>query len=91
MKIKELLWQIEPDVYSLYRTLHENPELGMQEYCTSACVEGMLRKPGLCDEILHIGETGLLAVLRGKKARCGKKSFTAGRYGCASGDGGSGS
>ncbi len=72
MKIKELLWQIEPDVYSLYRTLHENPELGMQEYCTSARVEGMLRKPGLCDEILHIGETGLLAVLREKKPGTGK-------------------
>lgn len=67
MDIKEQLAALEPDIYSVFCKIHENPELGMQEFQTSALLEREILEHGDCDELKHIGPTGLIAVLRGEK------------------------
>ena len=56
---------IETDVITWRRQIHENPELGFAEYETSAFVEKKLREFGYTPQ--RVGDTGLAAVLEGKK------------------------
>ncbi|MDR1070612.1 MAG: amidohydrolase [Gracilibacteraceae bacterium] len=65
--IKETVRKIEPEIYLVYRRLHENPEPGMEEYETSRFLRRRIEAGNLADELLAVGETGLLAVLRGKR------------------------
>ena len=48
---------------ALYRHFHRNPELSLQEYRTAARIEAELASFGI-DEVLRIGKTGVVAVLR---------------------------
>ena len=56
---------IEEELIGLRRTLHADPELGNQEFHTTALLEEILQKEGL--EISHPLETGLTALLKGGK------------------------
>ncbi len=67
MNIMKLLSDMEADIYEVYKTIHENPELGMEEYETSRLIRKELLENEDCDEILSIGDTGLVAVLKGEK------------------------
>lgn len=48
---------------ALYKHFHRNPELSLQEYKTADRIEDELRSYGI-EEVLRIGKTGLVAILR---------------------------
>jgi amidohydrolase len=52
-----------PQLMALYRDLHANPELSMQEVRTPAKLAPEIRKLGF-DVTEHVGKTGVVAVLR---------------------------
>ena len=52
-----------PQLMALYRDLHANPELSMQEVRTPAKLAPEMRKLGF-DVTEHVGKTGVVAVLR---------------------------
>ncbi|WP_458388981.1 amidohydrolase [Sphingomonas sp. F9_3S_D5_B_2] len=52
-----------PELMALYRDLHANPELSMQESRTPAKLAPEMRKLGF-DVTEHVGQTGLVAVLK---------------------------
>lgn len=52
-----------PQLMTLYRDLHANPELSMQEVRSSAKLAAELRKLGF-QVTEHVGKTGVVAVLR---------------------------
>ena len=73
MDIHEIVAQIEPEINDIRNIIHENPELGLKEFKTSALVEKELREKTHVDSIQHIGDTGLLVELKGTKegpAKC---------------------
>jgi hippurate hydrolase len=52
-----------PQLMTLYRDLHSNPELSMQEVRTPAKLAPEMRKLGF-DVTEHVGKTGLVAVMK---------------------------
>src|SRR3982751_2258269 len=52
-----------PQLMTLYRDLHANPELSMQEVRTPAKLAGEMRKLGF-DVTEHVGKTGVVAVMK---------------------------
>lgn len=54
------------DLVAIRRDFHENPELGMQEFRTSAKVAEMLREWGI-ETHTNIGNTGVVGVLNGAR------------------------
>ena len=48
---------------ALYKHFHRHPELSLQEHRTAERIEQELRAGGI-DDIVRIGETGLVALLR---------------------------
>jgi len=52
-----------PELESVYRDLHEDPELAFHEQRTAATLANRLRALGF-DVTTHVGGTGLVAVLR---------------------------
>ena len=67
MTIHELVASLEPEINTIREQIHENPELGLKEYNTSALIEKELRAKTHVDRIEHIGETGLLVEIKGTK------------------------
>ncbi len=67
MNITELVADVEEAIYEVYKHIHKNPELGMEEYNTSRLIRQELLEHSDCDEIKAIGSTGLVAVLKGEK------------------------
>ena len=65
MTIHELVASLEPEINAVRQQIHENPELGLKEYNTSALIEKELREKTHVDRIEHIGETGLLVEIKG--------------------------
>lgn len=57
-----------PDIVAYRRDIHAHPELGFDEHRTSAFVAERLREFG-CDEVVTgIGRTGVVGVIKGKRA-----------------------
>ena len=48
---------------ALYKHFHRHPELSLQEHATAARIEEELRSGGI-DEVLRVGATGVVAILR---------------------------
>jgi amidohydrolase len=59
---------ILPSLVRWRRELHQNPELSLKEHDTAAFIEGELRALGVA-EVYRIGETGVMAVLKGTPGR----------------------
>ncbi|MFH1321637.1 MAG: M20 family metallopeptidase [Bacteroidota bacterium] len=68
-KIKALSAKYLPEVISIRRYIHANPELSFEEYNTSKFVASKLREYGV--KTLHTGiaKTGIVAVIEGKGNR----------------------
>ncbi len=62
-----ILESIYPDIALVCRTIHENPELSMQEYDTCALLEEKVRANVAFERIKRVGETGLFVELKGTK------------------------
>ena len=67
---------------TLYRDLHANPELSMQEVRTPAKLAPEMRKLGF-DVTEHVGKTGVVAVMKNGP---GPGASDPRRHGCAAGD-----
>ena len=52
-----------PQLMTLYRDLHANPELSMQEVRTPAMLAPEMRKLGF-EVTEHVGKTGVVAVMK---------------------------
>ncbi|MFY9211715.1 MAG: M20 aminoacylase family protein [Aestuariivita sp.] len=67
MPIKNRIADMAPDIQGWRRDLHEHPELRFEEHRTSAFVADRLREFG-CDEVVSgVGQTGVVAVIRGNQ------------------------
>ena len=55
---------VNSQVISLRHTIHQNPEMGNQEFKTAALVAEQLKSLGL-EVRTHVGKTGVVAVLKG--------------------------
>lgn len=67
MDIRGYASKIEPEIYEIYKAIHENPELGLKEHQTSRLIRNSLEKYLSGEDILSFGETGLVAVVQGEK------------------------
>lgn len=68
MPIVNRVTDLHPEVTAWRRDIHAHPELSYQEHRTSAFVAQRLREFG-CDEIVTgLGKTGVVGVIKGKKA-----------------------
>src|SRR5882757_1041682 len=67
MPIVNRVADLQPDIQSWRRTIHENPELLYDVHRTAAFVADRLREFG-CDEVATgLGRTGVVGVIKGKK------------------------
>ncbi|NTV98354.1 MAG: amidohydrolase, partial [Chlorobiaceae bacterium] len=66
-KVKEHAEKIYPEVVALRRDIHAHPELSYEERRTTALIVEYLERVGIAIEP-SILETGVIAVIRGKKA-----------------------
>ncbi|UWU67978.1 M20 aminoacylase family protein [Bradyrhizobium sp. NC92] len=68
MAILNSVAALHSDIVTWRRDLHANPELGYDEHRTSAFVAERLREFG-CDEVATgLGKTGVVGVIKGRKA-----------------------
>ncbi|MFN3525297.1 MAG: M20 aminoacylase family protein [Paracoccus sp. (in: a-proteobacteria)] len=55
-----------PELSAIFRDLHANPEIGMEEVRTSAIVAARLREWGVDEVHERVGKTGVVGILRGR-------------------------
>jgi amidohydrolase len=68
MPIVNRVADLQPDIQAWRRDIHENPELLYEVHRTAAFVADRLREFG-CDEVATgLGRTGVVGVIKGKKA-----------------------
>ncbi len=68
-KIKQLSVKYTNEIISLRRDIHRNPEVAFNEFETTKLITGKLKNIGF-DKVNRITETGLYALLNGKKGKC---------------------
>src|SRR6202046_908975 len=68
MPIVNRVSDLQPDIQAWRRDIHQHPELGYNEHRTAAFVAERLREFG-CDEVATgLGGTGVVGVIKGRKA-----------------------
>lgn len=68
--IKKLAEKHKGEMITLRRSIHSNPELAFEEYQTTDLLyKNLIQKKGF-DKVTRITDTGLFAVLKGKKGKC---------------------
>lgn len=65
--LHSILEEQYPEISQVCRTIHENPELSMQEYDTCALLEEKVRANVSFERIKRVGETGLFVEVKGRK------------------------
>jgi len=65
--LHSILEEQYPEISQVCRTIHENPELSMQEYDTCALLEEKVRANVSFERIKRVGETGLFVEVKGSK------------------------
>lgn len=68
-RIKKLALEIEPEIISIRRRIHQYPELALQEFETAKLAEDTLRKLGMDEVRTGVGKTGVVGLLRGGEAK----------------------
>jgi len=63
--VEKLVDKILPDVVSIRHTIHQNPELALQEYDTAALIRKTLDSAGI-RPLEPFLETDVVAILEGK-------------------------
>ena len=66
MKILPEIEKISEDLTSIYKDLHQHPELGFEEIRTSKIVQQKLSEFGVDELHSKIGKTGVVAIINGK-------------------------
>ncbi len=72
MPIKNRFAEMQADITAWRRDIHEHPEIQFETHRTSALVAEKLREFGCDDVIEGIGRTGVVGVIKGRKAESGK-------------------
>ncbi|WP_195428815.1 amidohydrolase [Clostridium sp. D46t1_190503_E9] len=65
MNFKEEAISIKDELINIRRTLHEHPEIGMEEYETSKFIKSFLKNEGI--EFKEVSKTGVCGIIRGTK------------------------
>lgn len=65
MNFKDEAISIKNELINIRRTLHQYPELGMEEYETSKFIKSFLKKEGI--EFIEVAKTGVCGIIRGTK------------------------
>jgi amidohydrolase len=65
-KIRSSIQALQPDLVSLRRQIHQQPELGFKEQITAARIASKLTEWGIAHQT-GIAETGVVAVIQGQK------------------------
>ena len=65
MDFKNEAISIKNELINIRRTLHEHPELGMEEYETSKFIKNFLKNEGI--EFREVAKTGVCGIIRGTK------------------------
>ena len=65
-KIRSSIQALQPDLVSLRRQIHQQPELGFKEQITAARIASKLTEWGIAHQT-GIAETGVVAVIQGRK------------------------
>ncbi|MFH1111738.1 MAG: amidohydrolase [Patescibacteria group bacterium] len=65
--IKETSQELREKIINLRRTIHQNPELGFEEYETAKLVVNELKNLGI-ETYEGIGKTGVVGIIRGKSS-----------------------
>jgi hippurate hydrolase len=64
--LKTQIARIVPDMVKVRRTIHQNPEIALKEFDTSALIRKLLKEPGI-KVLKPFLETDVVAVVQGKK------------------------
>ena len=67
MQILPAIEKISDELTSIYKDLHQHPELGFEEVRTSKIVKDKLSEFGVDELHTEIGKTGVVAIINGKK------------------------
>jgi amidohydrolase len=67
MKILPIISDSKDDLISIFKQLHENPELGFEEFETAKLVKQKLLEYGVDEITTELGKTGIVAVINGKQ------------------------
>ena len=65
MNFKNEAISIKNELINIRRTLHQHPELGMEEYETSKFIKNFLKNEGI--EYKEVAKTGICGIIRGTK------------------------
>ncbi len=58
---------IEPEIREIWKTIHANPELGLELYDTAALIESELRAKTTVDRIHRVGQSGIWVEIKGTR------------------------
>ena len=72
MAINNRIAALQPEIAGWRRHLHANPEIRYEEEKTAAFVAEKLKSFGVDEIVTGLGKTGVVGVVRGKKAGSGK-------------------
>jgi amidohydrolase len=72
MPIINRVAEFADEITAWRRHIHENPELGYEEHKTAAFVAEKLKSFGVDEVVTGMGQTGVVAVIRGRKTASGK-------------------
>ena len=64
-ELMNLVDQVTPEITEVWHTIHQNPELSMQEYNTCALLEKKLLELDGLERVHRVGETGLWVEIKG--------------------------
>lgn len=65
--VTEMVEEYQEKIYALFNELHAHPELGFKESLTSSILKTHMINAGCFDEIVPVGETGLIGVIQGSE------------------------
>lgn len=75
IEVNKLVEEFSPRAIEIWKRLHANPELSMQEHKTHAFLTKIIEEEVAYDRILHVGETGILVEIVGTKPGDGGKTI----------------
>jgi hippurate hydrolase len=68
----EIIAALTPEITAIRRDIHRHPELMYEVHRTAGLVADKLREWGVDEVVTGIGQTGVVGVIKGKKAGSGK-------------------
>ena len=67
MNILPIISNSKSDLISIFKKLHQNPELGFEEFETAKLIKQKLLEYGVDEITTELGKTGIVAIINGKQ------------------------